>query len=226
MRADYTPIPSILRDIYADLEGDLVSVHEEWIMYCQLFGTNQRRIDLMNDTVPTFMANLQALWLDWITLSICRLAGDKSRIAGHDLSVIAVLHEQLDRTTHPQLGSRLDMAFMEVQRTCSILQTHRHNRIAHRNRAIYVNATSHELPSRAQIENALAAVGYYLNTFREEFLGSPHYFKRLAMLDDADTLLHCLLRAHEYDKLERESPGVYHARLRANVYYDDVQCRL
>jgi len=220
---DYTPIPAPLRDIYEKLESKLVRLHQEWKMFRQLFGTNAERIELMNEACPTFIGHLQWMWLDWITLSICRLAADRSRIKGKDTLVVAVLHEQLDRTTHPALGSALDAAFVDVETTCRVLQTHRHYRIAHLNRAVHLSSLPRELASRQQIEVALEAVRRYMNVFREEFLGSPLYFQAVSMLDDAETLLYCLLKAHEYTKLERENPGEYHTRLRANEYYGCLQ---
>ncbi|MBX7135165.1 MAG: hypothetical protein K1X67_21060 [Fimbriimonadaceae bacterium] len=223
MTIDYTPIPANLRDIYEELESQLSWLHEEWKMYRQLFGTNAERIELMNEMCPTFTYNLQFMTHDWITLSICRLAVDNSRVARKDTLVVALLHEQLDRVRYPALGAALDAAFVDVKRTCGILQKHRHTRIAHLNRAAHLTSKTHQLPSRQQIEDALEAVRRYMNIFREEFMGSPLYFEGVMMLDDAKTMLWCLLQAQEYGKLERENPGEYHTRLRANNYYSALQ---
>lgn len=62
---DYSAIPARLRDVYGALENELVWIHGRWIMYRQLFGTNELRIELLNDVAPSFFRELHCY--GWIT---------------------------------------------------------------------------------------------------------------------------------------------------------------
>jgi hypothetical protein len=119
----YSAIPEGIREIYASLENELVWLHGKWNMYRQLFGTNEHRIDLLNDSAPTFFGHLHWIWLDGIVIEICRLT-EKPELGGHDNLVIGQLYERLDKEQFSNLADKLQNQWASRHFICVTMPTH------------------------------------------------------------------------------------------------------
>lgn len=216
---DYSKFPSALREIYESLETELVWIHGRWNMYRQLFGTNERRVELLNESAPAFFYQLGFLWLDYTVLEICKIT-DRPHTNGNQNLVISQLHRRLVRSHHPDLADRLDDLGTVVTNTCVPLRERRNKRVAHSDLQIAVNSnTAIRLVSRQAVEDALEAVRNYVNTFRRYFTGSEMYFQGFELRGDAAYLLHNLKRASEYRRLE-DSDHEFRRHIREGQWHD------
>ena len=111
---DTTPIPTNLRDIYERIKNELVEVHIRWKLYRQLFGTNEVRIQLLNETAPTLFGQLQLLWFDYVVMDICRIT-DPTETRGEENLVISQLRHRLDTLQHAILIDELDTLHATVK---------------------------------------------------------------------------------------------------------------
>lgn len=49
--------------------NEVIYCHYYWFIYRELFGTNDNRVKIINDTNPSMFLILQGLFLDYFTLS-------------------------------------------------------------------------------------------------------------------------------------------------------------
>lgn len=68
------PIPIEVSTTWNFLHGEVVWLHARWTMYRQLYGTNAKRIETLNQLAPTFFGTLQGILLDEVQLTLSRLA--------------------------------------------------------------------------------------------------------------------------------------------------------
>ncbi len=198
----YSEIPSPLSEIFEALENELVWIHGRWKMFRQLFGTNELRVQLLNDIAPTFFNQLQYLWCDYVVLEICKLTDPTTSNRNENL-VISQLRKHLDEQRCPDLASALDQQWVCVDRVCGPLRLRRNKTVAHSDFATLLGSNI-PIPgiSRQQIEDALHAVRKYVNTFRQHYLGGEMYFQGFELIDDGTTLIYSLKCAAAFRELE------------------------
>lgn len=61
------------KEVFDKLKYEVTHCYYYWIVYKQLLGTNESRIELINKTTPSFFILFQDLFLDYITLQISKL---------------------------------------------------------------------------------------------------------------------------------------------------------
>jgi hypothetical protein len=73
LAAKRAAMPHSLADVHFHLEDELLSLNVLWSEYVELFDTNERRIQLMNSTAPTFFVSYNDIvWHD-VLLRLCAL---------------------------------------------------------------------------------------------------------------------------------------------------------
>ena len=73
---------------FAELWQQVARLHMKWLEYVELYGTNQKRFDLMNQAAPRFFHKVlhDMMWEDTL-LHIARLTDrGKGRLTLHNLS--------------------------------------------------------------------------------------------------------------------------------------------
>ena len=76
--------PTPVQEIWAALSADVVWLHGRWIIYRQLFGTSEKRVDLLNEFAGTVTWMLQNVLLHDVQLWLSKLGdpaggGDRDR---------------------------------------------------------------------------------------------------------------------------------------------------
>jgi hypothetical protein len=216
---DYLLIPEPLRDIYRELEHELVWIRGRWQMYVGLFGTNEKRIDLLNETAPEFFAAIETDWFHHVILEICKLT-DPPKSLGRDNLVIRLLIENTE-DTYPSLAGKLKVIDeKEVDLACRALRVVRNKHIAHRDKAFALGSSPLPGVSLDDLDKALTAIGNYMDAFRVEFMGGGNmYFGHIYGSSDAKDLIYALKQAVEYTTLESEDPQ-FSIRLQNGAYGD------
>ena len=113
-------------DVFERLRQHLASVHFNWRTYRQLFATNAKRIDLLNDSAPSFFWLLHRTLLDAVVLGVCHLTDKNDRTLR-----LRRLHAALRPSLSAEQESTVRRQIEDVEAATTALMTHRNKRLAH-----------------------------------------------------------------------------------------------
>jgi hypothetical protein len=88
--------------IFDALLYEVYWVHDKWNEYVTLFATNDKRIELMNESAPAFFRTVQDTLWEAVLLHICRIT-DPAKSAGKKNLTLKRLENNLERSpiAHP-----------------------------------------------------------------------------------------------------------------------------
>lgn len=198
-------IPANVAPIFHGLHADFVGLQVRYLMYRQLFGTSEERVELLNRRARAYFGIAQATLFDDVLSGISRIT-DKTVVCGKDNLVLDQLIEELDQMTYTTEIAALRSKRVAVATAVGPITTIRHKRLSHRDMQFALNPTAHSLPpmDRQQIEDALKAIADFMNTFLELFGENPYlYAETVPELGNGDALIRHLQRAEAYMQLEK-----------------------
>ncbi len=171
----------------------LVSAKRKWGEYVTLFGTNEKRVALLNAAAPQFFNLLDSiLWEDTV-LHIARLT-DLSNTFGQrnrtNLSIRAFPELITDARLRDALATHLKAA---VDAT-GFARDWRNRRIAHRDLQYELDRSAKPLAfaSRASVNTAFEKIEAVMNAVQLHFLDSTTHYDTPISRGGAMTLLHTL----------------------------------
>lgn len=186
--------------LYHELSNEVSWLHLKWNRFRALFGEEEERIYLMNDTAPAFFRQFQRLLLDDILLHMSCLTGP-ARSSGKDNLALARLSGLLQDVS---LRSEVAEKLKQLSSLCGFAEDQRHRRLAHRDLALAMKAVDHrplEAATREKIELALVGIRGVMNTVLGHFKESVvRYESTIAALGDVDSLLHYLKRGQQAEQ--------------------------
>jgi len=175
-----TNMPIEISNVYEALEQEIIWLHIKWQYYCQLFGTDENRIELLNSFAPIFFRVCQDALIDDVILSISRLSdpiktGDREN-KKESLSLLRLVN-MVDPQCYPDLRPLIQSIWGIVESLCKPFRLHRHQRIAHNDWA-RIKSTIELLPgiSRQSIEDALESIRRLMSAVSEYFDGATQSF--------------------------------------------------
>lgn len=188
-----------LGEHYSALWQELAWIHSKWVEYVTLFGANEQRIEMLNETAPRFFRTVQdSLWED-VLLHLARLT-DSPRSAGKDnLSVRRLPSTELLKA-EPQFAQ---LVAASVSAT-NFARDWRNRRLAHRDLALALGKQVEPLApaSRLAVSEALTALVAVMNWIAGKFLDTTTMFD---MRDtDAEALLYVIRDGLRFDTERRE----------------------
>jgi hypothetical protein len=201
-----TGIPADLKPHFDRLHDDVVMLCVRWQMYRQLYATSRQRVDLLNAVAGNFFTVIQIAMLDNLIIGISRIT-EKTATTRKENLVIGLLLKRLDEADNNALIARLREKLETVETTSTPIRTVRHKRIAHRDLQTALFHHSNPLPiiSQKEIEDALAAIFDFMNTFQYHFTHTEISYKStIPAQGDGNDLAHSLRRAVEHSLLERD----------------------
>jgi len=218
MPAPTKEIPESIAKLWNVLYRETVWLHGRWIMYRQLFGTSQERIDVLNQSAGTFFQVLNQTLLHEVQLSLSKL-GDPAETRGRKKNLtLRALQQVIPEFTHSidfneQIVTQLDW----YDSACEQIRIRRNTWIAHFDRSTMLDAliTPLEGPSRSEIEIALSALREVMNSVEFHFRGSTTAYDLFTMTADGDALISTLMQGLRYRQLVDEKV-IAHDDLRKN----------
>lgn len=203
MKTHPTPMPEALAVTFEQLSSDTVWLHARWILYRQLFGTNERRVELLNRVAPYFFHEVQQILADDCLLALCRLTDRLSTGCQPNL-VLESLVSLVDPCQHGDLRRALDDKLKLVVERVAPFRLSRNKRIAHRDRSVALGPSTSPLPglSRDKFEDALAAIRDFLNEIEGFFNDSEMAYQEVFAASDGEALIHALKQTVECARLE------------------------
>ena len=186
-----------LEEIYRELKNDVLWLHARWKIYGQLYSTNPKHIDLLNQVSSTVFNLIQQLFIENIMLNLCRLIDPpitNNNIKKKNLclrSLLVNLNEKRDGQLIQNLGKQLT----ELEKACLPIKRHRNKRLSHKDWNVGLKRVRGRLPgiSRAKIEKALLELRKFLCLFEKYWrISSPAYENISISGGDGDTLINII----------------------------------
>lgn len=204
-----TRFPASVQEIWAALSAKVVALHGRWVVYCQIFGTNEERIELFNDAA-SYAARIfhDALFSD-VMLALARVGDPGIQGKKHDpkrnLSVLG-LQQALREANVSSLATQMEAPLKEFEAARNGLKTLRNKWIAHNDLDTSLEARTTPLrgPTRDEIENALYLLRQIMNLVASEYTGSQMLWEPILPDGDGEDLIHALMCAKRYEELVRE----------------------
>jgi hypothetical protein len=185
-----------LNEIYEKLKIDVLWLHGRWKIYRQLFGTNEKRIDLLNQASGNVFIILKESLLNDVTLNLCRLTDAYIMKDKKNICLESILNK-LNIKAHANIIQKLRKQYNKLKKFCLTFRKHRNKRLAHRDWNVGLNRYRGNLPgiSRKKVEKALSELRKFLYLFEDYFnISSPSY-NNISTRSDGDTLIYTLKQA-------------------------------
>jgi hypothetical protein len=154
---------------YHLLWNECALLHMRWEEYLEMFGSDPRSFEIMNETAPGFFRSVQDLYWESILLGLCRFA-DKRMVAGKKtLSLETLL---TFATGQPVLGLR--NLVDDAQAKIKFAQDWRNRRIAHADLVHMLDKPTAPLApaSRRHVREALSSIVAALAAVEMHFTSS------------------------------------------------------
>ena len=192
---------SELGPLFTHCRNECAWLHIKWREYLALFGTNEKRVDLLNQAASSFFAMLQdSLWED-LLLHLCRVT-DPPQSAGKDTLTV----QRIANLVPEPLRSELQPLLADLLSKREFARDWRNRQIAHTDLALAVgkNAKPLERATTKSFTDVLAALVALLNKVEWHYTKSSTAYGDLAPLSGAEGLLHVLYCGVEAENDRRE----------------------
>lgn len=209
-------LPAEIRDIWVTIKSEVVWLHGRWIIYRQLYGTSQERIDILNSSASTFFNVLQKTLLHDVQLSLSKL-GDPAGSGKRKNLTLAALVAELEAVGESSVVSKLAPLVTTFDDACKNLRHRRNKWIAHFDLRTMLESKVKPLegPSRAEIEAALKALRDVMNCVELHFTESQTMYEQFILNNDGEYLISTLKQGLRYRELVK-GKVIAHDDLRKN----------
>ena len=187
------------------LHNDLVWLYTRWFQFKQLFSTNEKRIELMNQTAPSFFRMLQLTLWENIILNIARLVDSRKSVGKENLT----LQWLPSHLTVPIKQSELQTLVNAAIEAASFAKDWRHRNIAHRDLSLAMKRPVEPLESvnTVKVERALKAIQDVLSWVHKEYFDTQFAYEFANLSGGAEVLLSHLregleARKQRFDRIE------------------------
>lgn len=176
--------------LFAALWQEIAFLHGKWQEFVELYGANEKRIDLLNDAAPTFFGHLQDILWEDILVGLCRLT-DPEKSAGRPNLTVQALPKLVDDKS---LRDTINLLVQEAVKLIDFSRDWRNRRIAHSDFELAVNDHAQPLKpgSRQDVRKALAAIDSVINKIQGHYLDSETKFDAPVFHAGATLLLRVL----------------------------------
>ena len=193
--------------LFEELKKEVTWCHYYWIIYRQIYGTNESRIKIINKTTPSVFVIIQNLFNDYITLEISKLT-DPAKIGKHNnLSfsyLLLMLEGQMNNNKYKELQNKLDLLILHSQK----FRDRRNKLVTHKDLLTVINEGINQQHSfsRKDVEDTLKLVREFLNEIELHFYNSQTLYEEFItdLADDGTALLIILAKSLAYDDLTKK----------------------
>lgn len=193
-------------DVWRAIDYEVSLLHGRWIIYRQLYGTDEGRIDVLNHAAGTFAHMLQEVLLDSVQLGLAKL-GDPATIRVRSSAVenltLANLCELI--TSSGELIIDLPPLLTSYNTACTKIRKRRHKRIAHFDLETMLKPkASLQDPSRAEIEAALKALRNVMDCISFHYTGTRTDYAITILHGDGESLIAMLKGGLRYWEMVKD----------------------
>jgi hypothetical protein len=168
-------IPSDTHEIYGPLFHDVCHLHRKWGIFCQLYGSGESIIALLNTAAPGFFRICEDLLADDVLLSISRLRDPKQTLRKDNLTLERLVHS-IDVTKYPRLRLDVERLLSDIRVKSAFVKAQRDRRIAHADLSTKLQVSLLSPPMRTDVEHVLQAIRSLMNAI-ELYFNMPLYVR-------------------------------------------------
>ncbi|HMN22921.1 MAG TPA: hypothetical protein PKE38_00410 [Ignavibacteriaceae bacterium] len=192
------------KGVFDKLKYEVTRCHYYWIVYRQLLGTSESRIELINKTTPSFFILFQDLFLDYITLQISKLTDPADYRKYKNFSFYYLL-ELLKQESPIKFYEKLSSILEKLQVKSALFRDRRNKVVAHRDLDSISNKSEYGI-SRESVEAVLQVIREYLNEIDFHFFNTTTLYEEFItdLKDDGVALLVRLAKSLAYDDLVQQ----------------------
>jgi hypothetical protein len=158
-------MPPEIADLYKALQREVLSLHREWLMLIQVYGTSADRISLISHVAGTFFATAQRALHGHVLMSLFRLNDPPAHGKWKNLVLERLVDEV--KAIDAQLAADMSAALARVRSLLEPYKELRDKVIAHNDLdttpTLYEGTAKITGPSRETIETCLTFVREILN---------------------------------------------------------------
>lgn len=197
--------PSSIQELWATLSADVVWLHGRWIIYRQLFGTSEDRVELLNEAAGTVTWIFQNLLLHDVQLSLSKI-GDPAGTGSRQNLTLRRLQVALRTEGETSLADKIEPLLLAFEAACDKVRHRRNKWIAHNDLSTRLNARAAPLtgPSREEMEIALSALREVMNCVELRYTKGQTVYDQFIMNQDGRHLVAALAKAKRYKELVKE----------------------
>jgi hypothetical protein len=184
-----------LGTIYYELWNECGVVHIEWDEFKELYGSGQRRVDLLNTAAGPFFRLVQSALMDSILLRLCRMT-DPPKTTGKQNLTLEQLADKISETDQP-FGQEVSRLAIHARSRCEFARDSRNRRIAHRDLYLALKKGKARPLTSIRVEDidgALQEVVNVIQTVNMYYFNSGVIFKGIPPTAGYATSLLCVLR--------------------------------
>jgi hypothetical protein len=198
-------IPLNISEVFEELKTEITWLHGRWIIYRQLFGHSEKRIDLLNECASTFFYIIQDMLLDAVQVSLSKMT-DPAQTGNFENLSIDQLQQRVETHGDPQLATSLRKLRDKLHDKCQPFRMWRNKRLAHLDLTTAMQSSSNPLPgiSRQMIEDSLGILREYMNTIERYYSKSETGYEHFIMSSDGDFLISVLKYGLRYEELLKD----------------------
>jgi AbiU2 len=195
-------MPIELQRSWDALQPEVRWVHGRWLIYLQLFGKSQQRVDLLNKSASVFFVVIQQVLFESIQLTLVKLADPAKRGNRSNLTLETLLEEP-ELGNEPELFAKLRGMLHKYRTLCGKIRQIRNQRLAHFDRETLLGTVSLNNSSRDEIENALTTLRDFLNIIEKHFVESETAYEQMIIPNNGDVLAQVLNCGLSYKELRK-----------------------
>ena len=196
-------MPPNIEEVFNELKKEITLLHARWIIYRQLFGHSERRIELLNECASTCFRIIQDALLGEVQITLSKLTDPARSRKDENLSL-----EQLQKLCEAQgeddFVKSLQSLLSDLKNKCQAIRIRRHKQLAHLDLTTALQSNLNPLPgiSRQMIEEALAVTREYMNIIERHYIGSETGYEHFLMSgSDGEALISMLKYGLRYEEL-------------------------
>lgn len=188
-----------LDEIWLPLDNEITWLHAKWLIYKQLYGTDEKRIAILDKAASNFFHIIQHTLLNDIQLSIAKL-NDPDKTKGNSNLSIHTLYAIVAKLA-PAIND-LPKLVSEFSRSCTKIKHRRNKWIGHFDLKTLTDPAIGLIgPSRDEINASLEALRKVMNCIALHFTGSQTLYEEIILQNDGEHLLRTLEQGSRYREL-------------------------
>jgi len=192
-------LPESVRVPFETLSNDVTRLHHRWKLWKQLYGSGQRRVDLMNEVADSFFYELHFIMLDNVLLNIARLLDPATSGKFSNMS-LRTLERILPAAGLPELVPALKQRLDALEELADPVLAHRDKRIGHSDAAYHPHAGAEKLPDLNPnlIESVLNGIAAAMNEVGVPLDHGTTGYEDVSAEVDSETLLYALRKSADW----------------------------
>lgn len=196
------PLPAEIEEVFSVLKEETSWLHGRWMCYRQLFGTSERRVDLLNECAGTFFFFVHDVLLQNVQVSLSKFT-DPAKSGKFENLSLWQLQTRLEIHGDAKLAAEAKQILGSLMNQCAPFRERRNKRLAHSDLLTSLISGATPLPgvTRQMIEDALSSVREYLNIIDAHYNASETLYESFNLSTNGNALIAVLKNGLRYQEL-------------------------